>query len=329
MARSDSGFSPEVAAALSLADRGIRMRMGDHHALFDYWRFAMSTICAVDAFYVGFYREGRRIVYPYTYDDAVPVERYVPPEVFGYGPKGQAAWILEHERPYVYASDNGLLLHHGVSFGDEQRPSADAITIPIFAVRDGGREVIGLASIQSYKSRTYTAEHVRAFEWTARSVATVLAREREDELNREELAVAGQGQETERASVVEVVQDVSEILAGLHARICAVEEAVPIGEPELARLVRELRHECERGQTETMDIIARPSIRAENLLNSLSAKEREIALLIARGGLSNKEIAARIFVTESTIKGHVSRILRKLGVEQRSGIAAKLERFLD
>nr|WP_246497424.1 helix-turn-helix transcriptional regulator [Sphaerisporangium rubeum] len=78
-----------------------------------------------------------------------------------------------------------------------------------------------------------------------------------------------------------------------------------------------------------MDIIARPSVHAETLLRSLSGKEREIALLIARGGMTNKEIAAQVFVTESTIKGHVSRILRKLGVEQRSGIAAKLSQFTE
>ncbi|GAA3822207.1 hypothetical protein GCM10022226_48260 [Sphaerisporangium flaviroseum] len=304
--------------------------MGNHHALFDYWRFALSTICPVDAFYVGFYREGRKIVYPYTFDDSIAIKRYVPPEVFWYGPKGQAEWILRHRRAYTYASDNGHLLHHGVAFGDEQRVSADAITIPLFETPGGDSVVIGLASIQTYKSNTYTDEHVRAFEWTARSVATVLAREREDTANREALAAPVEGSaETDQPSVAEVVQDVSALLAELHSGICAIEEAVPIGERELVRLVRDLRHKCEQGQTETMDIIARPSVRAENLLNSLSSKEREIAFLIARGGMTNKEIAAQVFVTESTIKGHVSRILRKLGVEQRSGIAAKLEHFFD
>jgi DNA-binding NarL/FixJ family response regulator len=327
--RSSCGFSPDVAAALSQADRGIRARMGNHHALFDYWRFAMSTICSVDAFYVGFYREGRKIVYPYTFDDSVAVKRYVFPEVFGYGPTGQATWILEHRRPYTFASDGGMLLHRGVAFGDEQRVSGDAITIPVYETSDGESEVIGLASIQTYKKHAYTDEHVRAFEWTERSVATVLAREREDALNREQLAAPVAGSETDQPSVAEVVQDVSSILADLHTRICVLEEATPIRERELVRLVRELRQQCERGQTETMDIISRPSVHAENLLNSLSSKEREIAFLIARGGMTNKEIAAQVFVTESTIKGHVSRILRKLGVEQRSGIAAKLEHFFE
>jgi DNA-binding CsgD family transcriptional regulator len=330
VARSSGGFSPDVAAALSQADRGIRARMGNHYALFDYWRYAMSTICSVDAFYVGFYREGYKIVYPYTFDDTIAVKRFVPPEVSRYGPEGQAAWILEHKRPYKFESDNGRLLHRGIAFGDEQRASADAITIPLFETRDGESFVIGVASIQSYTSHAYTDEHVRAFEWTARSVATVLAREREDALNREELAAPAEGSsETDQPSVADVVQDVSALLADIHTKICVLEEAIPSGEHELVRLVTELRQRCEQGQTETMDIIARPSVHAENLLNSLSSKEREIAFLIARGGMTNKEIAARVFVTESTIKGHVSRILRKLGVEQRSGIAAKLEHFVD
>ncbi|MEO3813499.1 LuxR C-terminal-related transcriptional regulator [Sphaerisporangium sp. B11E5] len=327
--RSSIGFSPETAAALSQADRGIRSRMGNHHALFDYWRFAMSTLCTVNAFYVGFYREGRKIVYPYTFDDTLHTEKYIWPEVFPYGPKGQAAWILQHRRPYVYSFDNGLLLRHGVAFGDEKRMSADAVTIPVYETPEAGSSVIGLASIQAYKPHTYTDEHVRAFEWTARSVATVLSREREDALNRAELATPDPASESERLSVADVVQDVSDRLRALHRDICRVEEALPGDRPDLAALVTSLRHRCEQTQTETMDIIARPSVHAETLLKSLSSKEREIALLIAHGGMTNREIAAQVFVTESTIKGHVSRILRKLGVEQRSGIAAKLSQFTE
>lgn len=49
----------------------------------------------------------------------------------------------------------------------------------------------------------------------------------------------------------------------------------------------------------------------------LSKREYEVLLLIS-GGYSNKEIADRLFVTESTIKTHVSNILLKLDAKRRT-----------
>lgn len=50
---------------------------------------------------------------------------------------------------------------------------------------------------------------------------------------------------------------------------------------------------------------------------SLTAREIEVLRLIA-GGNSNKEVAAKLFVTEETIKGHVKNILGKLGANDRT-----------
>ncbi|NML32298.1 helix-turn-helix transcriptional regulator [Paraburkholderia antibiotica] len=54
---------------------------------------------------------------------------------------------------------------------------------------------------------------------------------------------------------------------------------------------------------------------------SVSAREKEVIAHIAKG-LSNKEIAARLALSELTIETHVKNILRKLGLRSRTQVAA-------
>jgi DNA-binding NarL/FixJ family response regulator len=64
----------------------------------------------------------------------------------------------------------------------------------------------------------------------------------------------------------------------------------------------------------------RPHFRSRNERNPLTPREREVFELV-RQGLSNREIARTLWISESTAKVHVHHILEKLGVRSRTEAA--------
>ncbi|WP_327426096.1 response regulator transcription factor [Streptomyces sp. NBC_01236] len=82
-----------------------------------------------------------------------------------------------------------------------------------------------------------------------------------------------------------------------------------------ARLMRSLR----------ADPTEAPALAPE--LASLSPREREILALIG-DGLTNREIGKKLYLSEKTVKNHISRLLAKLGVQRRvqaAVLASQLE----
>jgi NarL family two-component system response regulator LiaR len=98
--------------------------------------------------------------------------------------------------------------------------------------------------------------------------------------------------DTKPAELVDAIRKASRGEAVLHPRVAA-------------RLVQEVQ-----------------GIRSENLnpFSELSDREMEILRLIA-SGISNREIAEALFISEKTVKSHVSNILSKLHLADRTQAA--------
>jgi len=67
-------------------------------------------------------------------------------------------------------------------------------------------------------------------------------------------------------------------------------------------------------QTLAADMVS--TLRGETDQIALSPRERDVLELLAEG-CSNRQIAARMFIAETTVKGYVAALLSKLGVDSR------------
>lgn len=93
--------------------------------------------------------------------------------------------------------------------------------------------------------------------------------------------------------------ELDEIVAAVHA---AAAGHSPVAPPVASALIAHLR-------------AAEPAPACEDL-PALSPRERDVLALVT-DGRDNGEIGRRLFLSPSTVKSHVSRLLEKLGVENR------------
>jgi DNA-binding CsgD family transcriptional regulator len=93
----------------------------------------------------------------------------------------------------------------------------------------------------------------------------------------------------------------------------ALDAAHHIGAPPLAK----------QAETELRASGGRPRRIVLSGLDSLTASERRIAELAAQG-LTNREIAQTLFVTDRTVEGHLTQVFRKLRLDSRTKLHAAL-----
>lgn len=94
----------------------------------------------------------------------------------------------------------------------------------------------------------------------------------------------------------------------LHDAICALAEGMLVVDDEVADRV-----------------LRQPRARVD-LFEPLTPRELQVAQLLG-GGLTNKEIAQRLGVTEHTVKFHLNGLLRKLGVSTRTEAVVQAARL--
>ena len=78
-----------------------------------------------------------------------------------------------------------------------------------------------------------------------------------------------------------------------------------------------------RAEREALATGERARKRTVDTLDQLTAQEEQVARLAAQGA-TNREIAAQLFITQSTVEYHLRKAFRKLDVKSRTQLARRI-----
>ena len=312
-----------VLQVLRHTDRRLRqVSSGDVHGMCAAIRRAAEAMGPVDGFYVGFYAADHVLYLPYVYADGH--DRGA--DTSRYGKNGLSAWVRASAKPYRFGDDGGRLIHKGAPMG-EDRASADAIAVPMFDL--GGSQVIGMLNAQSYQEKGFDEAFATGLQWLAKALAVAMGG-RSIDARRAELYGEFPELDTSRAiSLVDLLdastdrlKEVALVADDLHHVMDVHEPGSAVATSDLAARLLELGNTCRRATAElTMMALSSSGEEPRQPSAGLTARERQIADLIASEGLSNRQVARRLTISEKTVKTHVSSILHKMGVKQRAELA--------
>lgn len=310
-------FSPFAVSVLRAADRRLRAcDRGDMMSRYAACRAAMCALTRVDTFYVGHYIGPTTLSIPYCVDD----KQFLSADVQQFGPNGLSEYIRSTGQDYRYRQDDGTRARMGWNITDN--PILDVVVVPLR--HHESEEIIGMMCVESSVPDTYDDEVVRALRWLGRALVWEMAQDRSfaDDLGLYELYP--ELDSTRPRNETEMLRMLNTELERLRLALHDVDL------PDEARLadsreqLEAARQAGERLHLRLADALATAGTEdptPQDNTAGLTTRELEIAMLIAVDGLSNRQLADRLFISEKTVKVHVGNVLRKLGVSQRSAIS--------
>jgi DNA-binding CsgD family transcriptional regulator len=308
-------MAESVSGILREADRRLRsVASDDVHEMCAIVRRAAVGLGPVDTFYVGLYQGENTVVMPYVFSDGEDLG----PESSRYGQSGLSHWMRSSGQIYRFAQDDGRLCQTALPMGDGT-PSQDIVAVPLFDL--DGHTVLGMINAQSLEPGVFDDAFVEAFAWLAQALSYSLPIGQRSS-SRAPLYLNHPDLDSSRFETpVELLNAATDRLERVADLVAGIKPQVAGSDPDmmtehLDRIIRE----CRRAGAELAVMATRTPQTApqpEPTVN-LTRREQEIADLIVHESLSNAAIANRLMISEPTVKTHVSSVLRKLGVQQRS-----------